>query len=257
MTHDPTVHKPESIFAGRTALITGGAPGIGRAIVVTLARHGCRVAINYQRNRAAAAEALRLVEEAGGKGLVVEADVSREADVERMATETRRGLGPIDFLVNSAGIADSVPNDRLTFEHWKRTFEVNLDGTFLATWAVKDEMIARRFGRIVNISSLAGLVKKPQMIHYATSKAAVIALTRSCAEAFAPFNVRVNCVAPGLIETDITRAADPKLVEQLIAVTPLGRIGQAEEIAATVRFLLSEESSFITGQTIAVCGGRV
>ncbi|HUY37095.1 MAG TPA: 3-oxoacyl-ACP reductase FabG [Pirellulales bacterium] len=248
---------PESIFAGRTALVTGGGRGIGRAICVNLARHGCRVAINCQRNVAAAAEALRLVEAAGGRGLVVEADVSRERDVERMVAETRRALGPIDFLVNSAGIADSVPHDGLTFGHWKRTFEVNLDGTFLATWAVKDEMIARRFGRIVNISSLAGLVKKPRMIHYATSKAAVIALTRSCAEAFAPFNVRVNCVAPGLIETDITRAADPKLVEQLIAVTPLGRIGQAGEIAATVRFLLCEESSFITGQTIAVCGGRV
>src|SRR5690349_15588491 len=161
---EPDSNTIRPIFAGRTALVTGGA---------------------------------------GGSGLVVPADVSREADVERMVAETRRGLGPIDFLVNSAGIADSLPHDRLTFTHWRRTFEVNLDGTFLATWAVKDEMIVRRFGRIVNISSLAGLVKKPQMIHYATSKAAVIAFTRSCAEAFAPFNVRVNCVAPGLIETDI------------------------------------------------------
>jgi 3-oxoacyl-[acyl-carrier protein] reductase len=253
--NDSTSTTP--LFAGRTALVTGGARGIGRAICVTLARHGCRVAINYQQNHEAASECVRLVEGAGGRGVVVQADVSRERDVERMAAETRRALGPIDFLVNSAGIAESVPHDRLTFAHWKRTFEVNLDGTFLATWAVKDEMIARRFGRIVNISSLAGLMKKPQMIHYATSKAAVIALTRSCAEALAPYNVRVNCVAPGLIETDMVRAADPQLVAQLIAVTPLGRIGQPDEIAATVRFLLAEESSFITGQTIAACGGRV
>jgi 3-oxoacyl-[acyl-carrier protein] reductase len=256
MTNDKTMNSVLP-FAGRTALVTGGARGIGRAICVTLARHGCRVAINYQQNAQAASECLKLVDATGVGGVLVKADVSREDDVHRMVAETRGALGPIDFLVNSAGIADSLPHDRLTFSHWKRTFEVNLDGTFLATWAVKDDMIARRFGRIVNISSLAGLVKKPQMIHYATSKAAVIALTRSCAEAFAPFNVRVNGVAPGLIETDMMRAADPHLVAQLVAVTPLGRVGQPDEIAATVRFLLSEDSSFITGQTIAACGGRV
>ena len=120
-----------------------------------------------------------------------------------------------------------------------------------------DEMIVRRYGRIVNISSLAGLVRKPHMIHYATSKAAVIAFTRSCSEAFAPYNIRVNCVAPGCIDTDMARQADPALVSQIVAGTPLGRIGTVDDVAAVVRFLLSDESDFITGQTLPVCGGRV
>jgi 3-oxoacyl-[acyl-carrier protein] reductase len=136
-------------------------------------------------------------------------------------------------------------------------FEVNVDGPFLTTWAVKDEMISRRFGRIVNISSLAGLVKKKDLIHYATAKSAVISFTRHCSEAFAPYNIRVNCVAPGLIDTEMVQGVDPDLIARLISVTPMGRIGQPEEIANVVRFLLSEESSFITGQTIAACGGRV
>jgi 3-oxoacyl-[acyl-carrier protein] reductase len=159
--------------------------------------------------------------------------------------------------VNNAGIFGNLPHDRLTFEGWKRMFEVNVDGPFLTTWAVKDEMIARRFGRIVNISSLAGLVKKKDLIHYATAKAAVIAFTRHCSDALAGHNIRVNCVAPGLTETEMVRSAAPELLAQLIAATHLGRIGQPEEIASVVRFLLSEESSFITGQTIAACGGRV
>jgi NAD(P)-dependent dehydrogenase (short-subunit alcohol dehydrogenase family) len=244
------------MFQGRTAVVTGGSRGIGRAISLMLARHGARLAVNYERNESAAQEALRLIREVGGEGVAVRADIARPADVERMLAQVRAELGPIDFLVNNAGIADTVPHSQLTFAHWKRTFEVNVDGVFLATWGVKDEMIARRFGRIVNISSLAGLIKKKDMIHYATSKAAVIAFTRHCAEAFAPYNVRVNCLAPGLTETELSRAANPGLLEQLISITPLGRMAQPEEMASAVKFLLSEESSFVTGQTISACGGR-
>lgn len=247
----------ERIFQGRTALVTGGARGIGRAICTRLAAEGARVAVNYERNEAAAEETLALVRRAGGDGITVRADVSKPADVERMVGRVREQLGPIDFLVNNAGIVANVLHDRLTFADWKRSFEVNLDGPFLVTWAVKDEMIARRFGRIVNVSSLAGVVKKKDLIHYATAKAALIAFTRNCSEAFAPHNVRVNCVAPGLTETDMARAADPALVEKLVAATPLGRMGRPEEIASVVRFLLSDESSFVTGQTVVACGGRV
>jgi 3-oxoacyl-[acyl-carrier protein] reductase len=200
---------------------------------------------------------LEQIERAGGRAITVRADVSQPADVDRMMVQVREQLGPIDFLVNNAGIAEHVPHSKMTFRHWKRMLEVNLDGPFLTTWAVKDEMIARRFGRIVNVSSIAGLVMKKNMIHYATSKAALIAFTRSCSEALAPHNIRVNCVAPGLIDTDITQAADQALVQQIISATPLGRMGQSEEIASVVRFLLSEESSFVAGQTITICGGRV
>jgi NAD(P)-dependent dehydrogenase (short-subunit alcohol dehydrogenase family) len=246
----------QPIFEGRTAVVTGGSRGIGKAIACRLAREGARVAINYERNETAARETLAQIEREGGRGLIVQANVASPPDVDRLMATVRERLGPIDLLVNNAGIVENVPHGELTFARWRKMFDINLDGTFLATWAVKDEMIARRFGRIVNMASLAGLVKKKDMIHYATTKAAVISFTRHCSEAFAPHNIRVNCVAPGLIETDMARAADPNLVAQLIAITPMGRIGQPEEIAAVVRFLLSEESSFINGQTIAACGGR-
>ena len=244
------------IFEGRTAVVTGGARGIGKAIVCMLAQEGAQVAINYERNANAARETLGLVEQAGSKGILIQGDVGSEEDVERMMAATREQLGPIDLLVNNAGIAETVPHSEVTFASWKRMLDVNLDGTFLATWAVKGEMIERRFGRIVNIASLAGLVKKKDMIHYATAKAAVIAFTRHCAEAFAPHNVRVNCLAPGLTETELSKSANPGLIDKLIGITPMGRIGKPEEMAAVVRFLLSDESSFITGQTIAACGGR-
>ena len=247
----------DRIFEDRTAIVTGGSRGIGRAISSMLARHGARVAINYERNETAARETLKLVEQAGSQAIIVQANVASPQDVDRMIASVRDRFGPIDFLVNNAGIAENLLHGELTFLSWKRMFDVNLDGTFLTTWAVKDEMIARRFGRIVNVSSLAGLVKKKDMIHYATAKAAVIAFTRNCSEAFAPHNVRVNCVAPGLTDTELARSANPSLVEQLIAITPMGRMAKPDEIASVVRLLLSEESSFVTGQTIVACGGRV
>jgi 3-oxoacyl-[acyl-carrier protein] reductase len=247
----------ERIFAGRTALVTGGARGIGRAICLMLAEHGARVAINYQRNEEAALETNRLVESAGSEGLIVQADVSHEDEVERMTATIRDRFGPVELLVSNAGIADTLPHQELTFADWKRMFEVNVDGVFLATWAVKDEMLQRRYGRIVNISSLAGLVRKQRMIHYATAKAAVISFTRHCAEAFAPHNVRVNSVAPGLTNTELAQSANPEMVQELIAITPLGRMAEPAEIAATVKFLLSDDSSFITGQTVVACGGRI
>lgn len=244
------------LFEGRTAVVTGGARGIGKAISVMLAREGARVAINYERNANAARDTLKLIEDSGGRGMIVQADVASESDVNRMMAQVREELGPIELLVNNAGIAETVPHTDVTFASWKRMLDVNLDGTFLTTWAVKGQMIERKFGRIVNVASLAGLVKKKDMIHYATAKAAVIAFTRHCAEAFAPHNVRVNCVAPGLTETELSKSANPGLIDKLIGITPLGRIAQPEEMASVVRFLLSDESSFITGQTIAACGGR-
>jgi 3-oxoacyl-[acyl-carrier protein] reductase len=245
------------IFDGRTALVTGGSRGIGRAICLLLAEHGAKVAVNYERNEAAAHQVLDAIHQAGGQALAVQGDVSRPADVERMVARTRARLGPIDFLVNNAAVCSHVPHEQLTFAAWKRTFEVNLDGAFLTTWAVKEKMIARGFGRIVNVSSLAAYIKKKDMIAYATAKAALVALTRHCADALAPHNVRVNGVAPGLTDTDMSQESSPGLLQELVAVTPLGRMARPEEIAAVVRFLLSEESSFITGQTIVACGGRV
>ena len=244
-----------NIFADRTALVTGGSRGIGRSICQMLAAHGARVAVNYESNEQAARETLSLIE-SSGPAMIVQADVSDEEQVARMASEVREQFGPIDLLVNNAGIASSTPHDELPFATWKRMFEVNVDGPFLTTWAVKDEMISRQYGRIVNVSSLAGIKIKGRMISYATTKSALISFTRHCAEAFAPYNIRVNCVAPGLTNTDLARSANPDLVEHLISITPMGRIGEPEEIASVVKFLLSDDSGFVTGQTVPACGGR-
>jgi 3-oxoacyl-[acyl-carrier protein] reductase len=192
---------------------------------------------------------------AAEQAIAVQADVSKAEDVGRMIDTTRRELGPVDLLVNNAGIAESKPHTALTFARWREMFAVNVDGPFLTTWGVKDEMIARKFGRIVNVSSLAAKVLKPEMIDYATTKAAVIALTRHTAAALAP-HVRVNCVAPGLTDTEMARDANANLNAQIIASTLLKRMADPAEIARVVRFLLSEESSFVTGQTIFACGGR-
>ena len=246
----------DCIFEGRTAVVTGGSRGIGRSVCEMLAERGARGAINYEANEQAARETLAAIDGGSENSMIVQADVSDEQQVGNMMDSVRRQLGPIDLLVNNAGIAHSRPHEEVTFADWKRMFQVNVDGPFLATWAVKDEMIARRYGRIVNISSLAGIKIKSRMISYATTKSAVISFTRHCAEAFAPYNVRVNCVAPGLTNTELARSANPDQVSQLISVTPMKRIGEPEEIASVVQFLLSDESSFVTGQTVAACGGR-
>ncbi len=247
----------ERIFAGRTALVTGGGRGIGRAVCVRLARDGANVAINYMSNDSAARATADLVERAGAKALLVRADVADANAVARMVAQVREQLGWIELLVNNAALVSTIPHTAIDAANWRRMMAVNVDGPFHVTWAVKDEMLARRNGRIVNVSSLAALIPKPEMIHYATAKAALGAFTRSCAAAFAPFNVRVNAVAPGATETDVARTADPALVAKLVEITPLGRMAQPEEIAAVVHLLLSDESSFMTGQTVVACGGRV
>ena len=253
-TEDKSINN--KLFCNRTALVTGGARGIGRSICKMLAADGARVAVNYERNEHAARDTLSLIEKSGGEAMIVQADVASEDQVERMTAAVRERLGPIDLLVNNAGIASSTPHDELPFTTWKRMFEVNVDGPYLTTWAVKDDMIAREYGRIVNISSLAGIRIKSRMISYATTKSALISFTRHCAEAFAPYNIRVNCVAPGLTNTELARSANRDFIEHLISITPMGRIGQPEEIASVVKFLLSDDSSFVTGQTVPACGGR-
>lgn len=245
----------DRLFEGRAALVTGGARGIGRAVCEALASGGARVAINYVKNEGAANETLALVEALGGRGRVFQGDVSQPDQVRLVVDAAREWFGPVELLVNNAGVANSMHHTAVTFDDWKRMFAVNVDGPFLTTWAVKDEMIRQGYGRIVNIASLAGVVLKKEMIPYATTKAAVISFTRHCAAAFAP-QVRVNCVAPGLTDTDIARAAPEEALDAILAVTPMGRMANPAEIASVVSFLLSDASSFITGQTIVACGGR-
>jgi 3-oxoacyl-[acyl-carrier protein] reductase len=243
-------------LADRTALVTGGGRGIGRAACVRLAKAGARVAINYAADDAAAEETRRLVDAEGVPCTLVKADVSEPEQVRRMV-EAASALGPIDLLVHSAGVAEAGTHQEIDFATWRRVMAVNLDGTFLTVMAVKDGMLARGYGRIVCIASIAGLRPRPTMLAYGTSKAGVIAFARSCSEAFAP-HIRINCIAPGLIDTDMPNSSLSDAVrERMIDATPLGRIGQPEEMAELALFLLSERSSFITGQTISADGGRV
>ena len=253
---DEKSRTSSDLFDNQIALVTGGSRGIGRAICKMLAENGATVAVNYAENKQAASETLALVKSAGAQGIIVQADVSHEEEVEKMVSEVRSRLGAVQLLVNNAGMADNAPHEEVKFADWKLMFEVNVDGPFLTTWAVKNDMIEGGYGRIVNISSLAAMVLKKTMIPYATTKAAVVAFTRHCSEALAPHNVRVNCLAPGLTDTEMGRSANPNMVDQLVAITPLGRMAAPEEMASVVKFLLSEESSFITGQTIVACGGR-
>jgi 3-oxoacyl-[acyl-carrier protein] reductase len=241
---------------GRTALVTGGARGIGRATCVRLAQQGARVAINYTRNEAAAKEAERLVKAEGAECLTVQADVSDPAAVAAMVEKAERTLGPIDLLVTSAGIAPTEGRGEVSYEEWRRTMAVNLDGTFLPIMAVKDGMIARGFGRIVCFASIAGLRPRAAMLAYGTSNAGVVAFARNCSEAFAPA-IRINSIAPGLIDTDMPAASlDAATRQRMIDATPLKRIGRPEEMAELALFLLSERSSYTTGQCYVADGGR-
>lgn len=244
-------------FGGRVALVTGGSRGIGRETALRLAAEGADVAISFAQRNQAAEQVVEEIRRYGRRALAVACNVAVAADVQRLVTETRRTLGPIELLVHCGAISNICTHEELSLERWQEMIDVNLTGAYLTVFAVKDEMLARRFGRIVTLSSIAALRPRQMQIHYSAAKAGVIAMTRCCAEAFAPYNVRVNCVSPGLTETEMAHVLSAETMQRITAETPLGRIGQPPEIAAVICFLLSEEASFMTGQTVVVDGGRV
>ena len=248
---------PSTSFGDKSILVTGGARGIGRAAAIRLASEGARVAVNYVSNRKAADDTVKQIAVAGGQAVAVQGDVSRADDVAKMVSAAREAIGPLDMLVHSAGISIVEPASEVTWATWRKTMDVNLDGTFHVVYAVKDEMIQREFGRIVLLSSIAALRERENQVHYSASKAAVIAMTRCLAQAWAKHNIRINCICPGLIDTEMAQTLSLETQQNILANTPMKRLGRPEEIANVIRFLLSDESSFMTGQTVVASGGRV
>jgi 3-oxoacyl-[acyl-carrier protein] reductase len=233
---------------GRVALVTGGSRGIGAAVALALAENGADVAVNY-RERATDAEIIAgKITATGRRAMTVRADVSQGADVTRMIAEVTAALGPVDILVNNAGIAIVRDLDRLTEDDFDRTILVNLKSAFLCTQAVIPTMRARKWGRIVNISSGAARGAGSIGPHYNASKAGMEGLTRGYAARLVKDGITVNAVAPSLIETDMMRGR-PELAQRI----PLGRLGQADEVAQAVMMLVG--NAYMTGQTIAMSGG--
>jgi NAD(P)-dependent dehydrogenase (short-subunit alcohol dehydrogenase family) len=246
-----------SDFEGRVVLITGGTRGIGKALALQLADEGASLALNYMSRSEDAEQTVAEIEARGARAVAIAGDVSQPEAAREIVAVAREALGSIEMLVTSAGISIPGPADDVSWERWRTTLGINLDGTFNMIYAVKDEMIERNFGRIVTVSSIAGLRERENQLPYSTSKAGVIAMTRCAAQAWGKYNVRVNCVCPGLTETEMAHTLSPEVHEMIVEATPLGRIGRPEEIANLARFLLSEQSSFMTGQTVVASGGRV
>ena len=245
-----------SEFKDQVAIVTGGSRGIGRAAALQLAREGADVAISYGSRVGPAEEVVAEIESLGRRALCVQCDVSQQGQVDDLVGQTREKLGPIDLLAHCGAISNVADHSEMSYDLWFETIDVNLNGTFRVVFAVKDEMLERKSGSIVLISSVAALRPRAKQIHYATSKAGLIAMARCCAEAFAP-DVRINCIAPGLIDTEMAKVLTPETTAGVLAATPLHRLGEPEELAEVICFLLGKRSSFMTGQCVVASGGRV
>jgi 3-oxoacyl-[acyl-carrier protein] reductase len=252
-------------LAGRSAIVTGSSSGIGRGIAIRLAKDGASVAVNFSKSRSLADEVVSEIKAMGGETIAIQADVSDTGQVDSMVSKVTAAFGRLDILVNNAGVylepgvfADGSDLDKTTDEIWDRTLDVNLKGTFLCSRRSVPEMLRQGKGKIINISSIDGLVAERNSYAYAASKAGVIGLTKALALDLAPKKINVNAIAPGQINTP-QLVAFPELMEKslklYLARTPSGRIGQPEDIASAAAFLASDESDFMHGSTMVVDGG--
>jgi 3-oxoacyl-[acyl-carrier protein] reductase len=240
----------------KVALVTGGSSGIGKAITLLLAREGADLVINYAHSDPEAMKVAEQVRALGRKALPIRADVSNHSAVRAMVDKALADFRRIDILVNNAGITIRAFLWDLTEEIWDRVVDVDLKGTFLCSKAVSEAMVREGGGKIVNIASIRAIEGSDSSMHYAAAKAGVIALTKSLARELAPL-VRVNAVAPGYIETALHAEMSPEARQAVIETTPLKRFGKPEDVAQAVLFFASDDSDFITGQTLVVDGGRV
>jgi 3-oxoacyl-[acyl-carrier protein] reductase len=235
---------------GKVALVTGGSRGIGAAISRELAKAGAKVALNYRAGQEAANEVAGEI-----RGLAVRADVSKPEEVQALIERVEGGLGDIDALVNNAGVTRDTLIARMTDDDWQTVIDTNLRGTFNTSRAVSRKMLRRRAGSIVNLSSVVGVHGNPGQANYAASKAGIIGLTKALARELGSRGVRVNAIAPGYISTELTDVLNDEQRGLILQNTPLGRLGEPEDVARAVRFLCSDEAAFITGEVLLVDGG--
>ena len=240
---------------GQVAVVTGASRGIGRACAIELAKHGAHVVVNYTSNKEAADSAAKEIEAQGVKALVVQADVSKADQAKALIEAAEQEFGKVDILVNNAGINRDRTVQRMSVEEWDSVIETDLSSMFYCTNAVVTGMRDRGYGRIINMSSIIGQMGNLGQSNYAAAKAGMIAFTKSAAKELARFNVTVNAVCPGFVETDMVMALSDEVKANLISQIPLGRFGTAEDVAKTVRFLCTE-GGFYTGAQMSLNGGQ-
>ncbi len=244
-------------LTGKTAIVTGGSRGIGRAIALCLAEEGAKVAVIYAGNTAAAEETLQAITEKGGQAISIQCDVANEDAVNAMVKQVKEQFGSVDILVNNAGITRDGLLMRMKTADWQAVLDTNLTGTFFCTKAVTKIMMKQRSGAIVNLTSVVGLTGNAGQANYAAAKSGIIGFTKSVAKELASRGIRANAVAPGCIDTDMTAVLSDAVKEEMIKTIPLGRVAQPEEVAKAVLFLVSDCASYITGQVLNVDGGMV
>jgi len=245
-------------LSGKTALVTGAGRGIGRATAVRLARDGARIAINFKGNTAAAEESKQAVEAAGSEAMLIQGDVSLDAEADRVVKEALAfGGGKLDILVNNAGITRDNLLLRMSAEDWDAVLDLNLRGAFLVTKAALRPMMKQRGGRIVNVSSISGVMGNAGQANYSAAKAGLIAFTKTVAREMAIRNITANAVAPGFVPTDLTSIVPQDVQDAMLKQIPLGRFGTAEDVANAIAFLASDDAAYITGQVLIVDGGMV
>ena len=245
------------LLDGKVALVTGASRGIGRAVAIALAKAGALVAVNYAGNVKAAEEVQQIITQAGGKAILVQGDVAQAEVVDEMMKTVMDEFGRIDILVNNAGITRDGLLMRMKECDWDAVIDTNLKGIFHCTKAAAKHMMKARSGRIINMTSVVGLIGNAGQTNYAAAKAGVTGFSKSVAKELASRGITVNMVAPGFIDTDMTAVLPEKVREEMVKGIPLGRMGTPEEVAEAVLFLAAEQASYITGQIINLDGGMV
>ncbi|HEV8617648.1 MAG TPA: 3-oxoacyl-[acyl-carrier-protein] reductase [Methylomirabilota bacterium] len=242
-------------LTGKTALVTGGSRGIGRAIALALAEEGADVAVNYVSSEGAARDVVENIRKTGRRAMLAQADVGDYPDTFRMAQEVLREFGHLDILVNNAGINSDKTFTKMDHASWRKVLGINLDGVFNCTKVFVDQMIRQNYGRVVNITSVIGQIGNFGQANYAASKAGVAAFTKSLAKELAGKGITVNAVAPGFIETEMVGAIPEKVRNKLLESIPLKRFGTPEEVARSVVYICSTDGDYITGAEVSINGG--